>query len=108
MGKIESVIYYCDICNVKAMKPYPICDVCGKEVCSECSGDIVYDINIYAKQFTSADGRSRYSYDAPENIFRKKANICNECVMDKENLKSLFLKDIEKVEKKGNRFIVGA
>ena len=106
MGKIESVIYYCDICNIKAMDPYPTCDVCGKEVCNKCSVDIVYSINIYAKQYTS-DGKAIYSYDTPENIFRKKANICNECVVDKENLKSLFLKDIEKVEKKGKRFIVG-
>jgi len=107
MGKIESIIYYCDICNVKAMEPYPICDVCGKEVCNKCSSDIRYSINIYAKQYTS-DGTIRYSYDNPEIIFRKTENICNECVVDKDNLKSLFLKKIEKVEKKGKKFIVGA
>ena len=105
MGKIESIIYYCDICNVKAMESYPTCDVCGKEVCGKCSGDIVYSINIYSKQYTP-NGESTYTFDAPENIFRKTANICNECVADKENLKNLFLKDIEKVEKKGGRFVL--
>jgi len=107
MGKIESVIYYCDICNVKTMESYPTCDVCGKEVCNKCSVDIMFSIYKRRKPYTTDSGTTHYGYDTDEYIFRKDMSICVKCVMDKDNLKSLFLKKIEKVEKKGNRFIVG-
>ena len=107
MGKIESVIYYCDICNVKAMKLYPTCDVCGKEVCSKCSNDIIFTIHQRRKSYTTDSGTTHYGYDTGENIFMKNMSICVECIADKENLKSLFLKKIEKVEKKGKKFRVG-
>jgi hypothetical protein len=105
MGKIESVIYFCDICNEKSMTPYSKCEICDKEVCGKCSGTVNFYIQK-TKNYYETHGVS-VGYIEPDIIFHKKLKVCDKCVLDKEKLESLFLKDIKKVEEKKGEFKIG-